>query len=178
MNDKIEIPLSKSKIIVLLAGSLIFVSIGILFIYRPDSFTTSVFNRPQYILVAGIFSALIFGLCGLFLGRKLFDSKVGLTVDHHGITDNSSGTSIGLIEWEDIQGIEVLQVASTKFVLLVTDQPEKYIARAPSGLAKRAMKANYQMYGSPICISSNALKIRFAELQSLLVDEFQKRLQN
>ncbi len=178
MVENIEIPLSKLKILILLVGSVIFVVLGVLFSYSPETFITSRFSNPEVIRIVGIIAVLFFGLTTIFLIRKLFDSKAGLIFDQNGIIDNSSGTSVGLIEWADIQGIDTLQIASSKFIILITNQPEKYIARARNSFAKRAMKANYQMYGSPICISSNALKIRFAELQTLMVDEFQKRHPN
>ena len=175
MKDRIEIPLSKTKILLLFTGSLVFVCLGIFFAYQPDIFTTSLINRPEYVRILGLLAVLLFGLCSIFLFRKLFDSKLGLVIDQQGITDNSSGTSVGLIEWKDIEGIDFLQIASTKFLLLSTSQPDKYISKAPNGLAKRAMKANNKLYGSPLCISSNALKIRFEELQKLVLEEFEKR---
>lgn len=175
MDEKIEIPVSKSKILLLLWGAIIFVVIGVLFIFSPHTFTTSLFSRPEVIRFAGIMAVLFFGMTILFLIRKLFDNKVGLIIDDQGITDHSSGTSVGLVLWEDIQDIEFIRVASTRFILLVTDQPEDYIAKANGTLARKVMKANYGMYGSPICISSSTLKIKFSELQSLLVDEFKKR---
>ncbi len=174
MAEKIEIPLSKLKILILLVGSVIFVLLGVVFSFSPHTFITSRFSNPQLILIIGIIAALFFGLTTIFLIRKLFDRKAGLTFDQNGIIDNSSGTSVGRIHWVDIQGIDTLQIASTKFVLLITNQPEKYIARARNSLAKRAMKANYKIYGSPLCISSNALKIKFKDLHRLVVQEFQK----
>ena len=175
MKDRIEIPLSKVKILLLFTASLVFVCLGIFFAYQPDIFTTSLINRPEYVRILGFVAVLLFGLCAFFLLRKLFDTKLGLIIDQKGITDNSSGTSVGLIEWEDIEGIDFLQIASTKFLLLITSHPDKYISKAPNGLARRAMKANNKLYGSPLCISSNALKIPFDELQKLVVAEFEKR---
>ena len=175
MNEIIEIPLSKKKIFFLLIGATVFVIIGILFILKPESYTTILFRNPEKIRIAGIASVLFFGLCEVFIGKKLFDNKVGLTIDQNGITDNSNATSIGLVEWKDIKGIEILQIMSTKTLILMTDKPDKYIDRAKNGISRRAMKANHKMHGSPLSIISNSLKIKFEDLESLIRNEFAKR---
>ncbi len=175
MTDKIEIQLSKTKILLLLIGATIFVVLGILFIMNPEQFKNPLFRNPEAIRIAGIASVAFFGLCLIFIARKLFDKKVGLTIDQNGITDNSNSTSLGLIEWADITGIGTVQVDSTKILMLETDKPDKYIERAKNGFSKRAMKANYKMYGSPLSIISNSLKIKYDDLQKLIREEFEKR---
>ncbi len=175
MKDKIEIQLSKTKILLLLIGATVFVVLGILFIMNPEQFKSTVFRNIEMIRITGIASVAFFGLCLVFIVRKLFDKKVGITIDQNGIIDNSNGTSVGLIEWTDITGIGTVQVASTKILMLETDKPEKYIERAKNGIAKKAMKVNQRMYGSPISIISNSLKIKYDDLEKLITEEFEKR---
>ncbi|WP_373400696.1 STM3941 family protein [Algoriphagus halophilus] len=98
-----------------------------------------------------------------------------MTIDQDGITDNSNATSVGLIEWGDITDIGTVQVASTKILMLETDKPDKYIEQAKNGISKRAMKANHKMYGSPLSIISNSLKIKYDDLEKLIREEFEKR---
>ncbi|WP_082331975.1 STM3941 family protein [Mangrovimonas xylaniphaga] len=175
MENKIEIQLSKTKILLLLIGATVFVTLGILFIINPEQYANIRFRNAETIRVAGIASAAFFGLCLVFITKKLFDKKVGLTIDQNGITDNSNATSIGLIEWDDIKNIGTVQVASTKILMLETDKPEKYIGRAKNRITKRAMKANHKMYGSPLSIISNSLKIKYDDLEQLIREEFEKR---
>jgi len=177
MTDKIEIPLSKTKILLLLIGVTVFVVLGTLFIMNPEQFKSPIFRNPETIRIAGIAAVAFFGLCLVFIARKLFDNKVGLTIDQNGITDNSNATSVGLIEWADIIDIRTVQVASTKILMLATDKPDKYIERAKNGISKRAMKANHKMYGSPLSIISNSLKINYDDLERMIREEFQKRKQ-
>ncbi|MEO0338198.1 MAG: STM3941 family protein, partial [Bacteroidota bacterium] len=106
---------------------------------------------------------------------KMFDKKPGLIIDENGITDNTNGTSIGLIEWNDIAEIERLEIAFSKMLLIKTNKPEKYIQRAPNGIARQAMKANYKSYGTPLSIIANSLKINFNELEKLIEEEWKKR---
>ena len=175
MTAKIEIQLSKTKVLLLLIGAIVFVVLGILFIMNPEQFKSPLFQNTETIRIAGIAAVAFFGLCLVFIARKLFDKKVGLTIDQNGITDNSNATSVGLIEWSDITGIETVQVASMKILMVQTDKPDKYIEKAKNGISKRAMKANYKMYGSPISIVSNPLKIKYDDLEKLISEEFEKR---
>lgn len=161
MIEQSEIKISKIKLVLMTIGSAIFVGLGLWFISNPYQFD----SRNEYlVLIIGITSILFFGMCLIFMIRKLFDNSIGLTINEMGITDNSSGTSVGLIEWNDISDIQITQIASTKFILIETTNPEKYINRAKKSISRRAMKANYKMYGTPLSISSNTLQIKFDEL--------------
>ncbi len=175
MSEKIEIPLSKTKIILLLFGALLFVIAGVFFIVKPNIFLTSLFSNETVIRIIGIVSVIFFGLCLIYIFKKLFDTKVGLIVDEQGITDNSNATSVGLIEWQDITGIETLQIVSTKMLMIHTNKPDKYINKAKGNLSKRALKTNYKSYGTPLSIVSTSLKIKFKDLESLILEEFHKR---
>ena len=92
-----------------------------------------------------------------------------------GIIDNSGATSVGLIEWADITGMSKLEIASSKILMIYTSDAEKYINRARNKIAKKAMAANHKMYGSPLSITSNSLKIKFSELELLLAEQIEKR---
>lgn len=175
MSDNIEIPLSRTKLVLLLIGALLFFFLGIWFIIDAEQFITNRFQYPQIIVIIGVIATIFFGLCLLFILKKLFDSKPGILIDQKGITDYSSATSIGVIEWTDIMEIRTVQIVSTKILILKTDKPDKYIEKAKNRLSKRAMQANYNMYGSPLTITSSALKIAHRDLEELILREFEKR---
>lgn len=175
MNSRIEIPQSKGKIILLLIGAIAFVVGGVFFALSPEVFATSRMRSPEVIRIVGILSISFFGICGYFIAKKFFDPKPGLIIDDEGITDNTNAASLGLIEWRDITGMTVVQVASTKFLVLMVNNPEKYISRAGGMLSKRAVSMNSKMYGSPVTIISNSLKMSFKELETLLKTELEKR---
>ena len=80
--------------------------------------------------------------------------------------------NVGLINWNDITGVGTYQVYSTKFIVLGTDQPDKYIEKASSGLTKKAMQATNKMCGSPLTINSNSLKIKHQKLEELLLEKW------
>lgn len=173
--DEINIPLSKSKISLLLIAALLFVVFGFWAAIEPQRFDSSRFSETT-VLVAGIAAILFFGLCAIFITKKVLSKKFGLVINDMGINDNSSGTSVGLIEWADITGMSKLEIASSKVLMIHTAVPEKYINRARNIIAKKAMTANHKMYGSPLSISSNSLKIKFTDLEHLLAEHIEKRL--
>jgi hypothetical protein len=182
LNNRIEIPLSKTKIILLSIGSIVFsgVCIGMALnhgnarrLFSP-LFKRFIYLEPETIQIIGIIGIIFFGIAGIYVLKKLFDKKIGLIIDSNGITDNSNASSIGLIEWNDILDIRTEQVMSTKFLLIDIENPEKYIKKAKSGMKANLMRSNMKMYGTPLSITSNTLKYNFGELQKLIQTEFKR----
>lgn len=172
--DKITIPLSKSKIALLLTGSIVFIMLGILFILYPERFLTILFRNEEIIRITGFVSVGFFGLCSIFYVIKLFDNKLGLIIDKQGILDNSSGVSSGLIAWQDIQDIAVLEIVRQKIILIMVSNPDDYIARQKSGIKRKIMKLNYNNYETPIQITANGLKCSFDEIFEIISSSFKK----
>ncbi len=171
---EIEIPLSKTKIILLLIGALVFVAAGSWGILEPERFAS--YRYPKNIvLIIGIASISFFGTCFVFIAKKVFSRKPGLIINENGIIDNSNATSVGLIDWEDITGMKTLKISSSKIIVIKTSKPEKYIRRSKNIISRNAMKANHRMYGSPLSIISNSLKINFNELENLITEQLDKR---
>jgi len=126
------------------------------------------------IKIIAIIGVLFFTGTAVLGLKKMFDIKIGLTIDTIGITDNSNEGSIGLVEWSDIIEIKTQQVMSTQFLLIIIDNPEKYIEKAKNGMKSKLMRTNMKMYGTPIAITSNTLKYKFVELERLIRSEYEK----
>ena len=169
--EQIEIPLSKTKMILTFLGSLVFVGLGLWFITNPPKSNHWLFGNPTIVFIIGLASVLFFGLVAVTIFRKFSDKKPGLTINQQGITDNSSGVSAGLIPWTDIQEIKISQVMNQKFLMFIVSNPEEYLDKVTNPLKRNAMKMNYKTYGSPISISSNALQTNFNDLHKLLIDK-------
>lgn len=168
MTEQIEIPLSKKKLVLLLAGSLVFVAAGIWFLINPPKINNALFGNPTFILVISIAAILFFGTIAVFIARKLPDNRPGLIIDSVGLTDNSSGISAGQILWSDLENISVIEINRQKLILLEVKNPQDYIDKQTSGLKRKLMQLNYKSYGTPLSISSNSLQIEFNELVTLL----------
>ena len=163
--DEKVIKLSKTKVLLLIAGACVFVAIGLWMVQMDSSEIESQrrFNSPLIIHSIGAASIAFFGLCGVFGVKKMFDKKPGLVLSAVGIFDNSSGVSAGLIPWSEIVGFDIYEVQKQKMLIVKVTNPEKYVE--VGGSMKRALnRVNFKMCGSPIAITSNSLKISFNEL--------------
>jgi len=109
------------------------------------------------------------------LVKRLFGDKIGLTIDQEGIIDNSRSISVGRIRWEDIEGIQTLKIGSNRMLMLLVNNPDHYIELGKSGIAKKLMKSNFKNYGSPITITTNALKINHDQLAELIMKKLEER---
>ncbi|MES2765853.1 MAG: STM3941 family protein [Bacteroidota bacterium] len=168
MFKQVEIPLSKSKLVLILLGSLAFVAIGFWLI---SSFITEPLGRHNHILsmLAGFASCIFFGFIAIFLIIKLFkNERIGLIINEQGIFDNSSGVASGQILWEDLLEIEVLEVGRQKFIALFVKNPEDYIKRQTNLITRKGMGMNYKMYGTPIQLGANTLTCNFETLKELV----------
>jgi hypothetical protein len=168
--QRIEIELSKKKLFIMLLGALVFVAIGLWFVISPPTISNSYWGNPAKIAIAGYASILIFGLCAFILIKKLPDNKPGLIIDQMDLTDNSSGVSAGQILWSDIEDISVIEIHRQKLIMLQVANPQDYIDKQTSSFKRKMMQLNYKMYGTPLSITPNGLKISFDELLSTLTD--------
>lgn len=105
--------------------------------------------------------------------KKIFDKKPGLKIDEKGIWDNSSGVSVGLVEWIDIIGVRKINVSGTRFLLIDVRNPEKDLDNIKGRIKRQAMRVNNKKYGTPISISSNGLSVKFNKLEELITSAFQ-----
>ncbi len=174
-NNKIEIALSKNKLIANLIGSIVFLSVGILIFLNANIYG----NEPDNIaptMVKGICMVciLFFGITGWISIKKYFSRDFGLAIDSSGIIDHSNASSIGLIEWEDIAEISTKNVLFSKFLLIKIKSPEKYIGKAKSKMQAKLLQSNMKIYGTPISINSSTLKFDFETMEQLVNERFRQ----
>lgn len=167
MNEEIIIPLSKLKMILIFLGALGFAAAGGFMI------TGFLEERSIFLLIIGLVAILFFGAIAVSCFVKLFDTKPGLIINQQGIIDNSTGVSIGLINWKDITGIRTRKVESTRFLLIDVKDANKYLDRANS-FKRKILAGNQKVYGTPISIPSNAIKCNFKELEKIVTEAFEK----
>ena len=167
-NERV-IELSRAKLALTVAGSLLFVAAGVWFFIAPNDgrFITEMrrFADPWVFHALGIVTAL-FGAAGAAYGVvKSRDRKPGLTLSPAGLLDNSSHVAAGFIPWSEVTGLDLFQARGQQMLVIKVADPGKYIERGSA--VKRALnRANAGMVGSPVVISSNALRIPFDELRS------------
>ena len=169
--NKIEIQLSKTKLLLGIGGSILFVVLGF-YLFTTIADKPTRFN-PLLVQCVGIAGILFFTATGIYGIMKVFDKKVGLTIDGDGIVDNTNASSLGLIKWSDIKEIKTEQVMSTKFLLVYVTDPMEILQRV-KGIKRKLMEGNMKMYGTPLSITSNTLNCNFSYLEKILKDELEK----
>jgi hypothetical protein len=169
--NRVEIPLSKKKLWISIAGCIGFVAIGIYILTSLADEQSRV--SPLIAKAVGIASIVLFGALGIFAVLKLSDKKPGLIVDDAGITDNASAVAAGLILWKDITGIRTKQISTTKFLLIDTINPERYM-EGVSSVKKGIMRMNMKMYGTPVTIAASALQYNFNDLEQIIRQRFEQ----
>ncbi|MGH1385481.1 STM3941 family protein [Kordia sp.] len=172
MNTPIEIPQSKKKIVFLILGSLVFVTLGFCFYFEviPNNGN---FNET-FIKIVGIASILFFGLTLLIGINRLIKTKPGLIINEKGIIDNSTATSVGFIPWKDITSINPIKVLSTSFLIVHVKNPESYISKGKNALIKKSLQYNLKNHGSPIAIGSTTLAMKLQKTEALIKEGLEK----
>ncbi|HYC86908.1 MAG TPA: STM3941 family protein, partial [Chryseosolibacter sp.] len=84
--ERIEIKVSKKKAVFALLGSVAFVVVCAWLIGTADDQTR---YNPAVMRTVAYIGIAFFGIAGLYVFYKLFDSKPGLIIDSEGIFDNS-----------------------------------------------------------------------------------------
>ena len=161
---------SNTKLFFQIIVRMAFVVFGLFLIISPlDK------NPPLFIKIIGYVFVILLGSELILLLKKIFSDNIGLEINNEGIIDNSTVPSIGLVEWNDIRNIDVIEINRQKFIMVYVKNTQNYIDKEKNKLKKKTMQMNTNMYGTPIQIVSNALKISHKELYNLLVDKFQEK---
>jgi hypothetical protein len=148
------------KMGLLALGSLVFVLTGV--------FLWVVGGAPSGAFLRGICIAdwLFFGFCFLFATSRLISPRPSLVLDDRGLTDNASAVGAGLVRWEEITGVVMVEMGITRYLTVEVRDPEAVLARQPT-LKRWVMTANQSLGTSPITIPG-ALPISLDELAELI----------
>lgn len=163
-NEK-AIPRSKVKSVSYLLYSIFLVAFGlwivILSYAGPEA--NPPYHVPLFVEACGWFSAVFGGLAASACVKNLFNREPGLILNSVGLSDKSSGFAHGFIPWADISEFYTYKVKSQQILVIVVNNPEKYINMG-NAFRRGYNRFNYKLTGSPISMSSVALKISFEEL--------------
>jgi hypothetical protein len=172
MPDETVIALSKTKLVLAVIVSCVLVALCAWFLTFDDASIRSLhrLSNPLLFRLFNIFFLVFCGLCAVLCVKRLFKKGAGLILNSSAIIDNATGTTI---PWSEILEIKLVQIKGQKMLGLKVTDPQKYI-ECGSSLQRMAKKANYKMFGMPVFIMSNALKISFPELAALL-DEYKQK---
>ncbi len=168
MLQDVQIALNKSKLIGLFFACLGFVAAGLWFVISPPVIEDSLLGNKVFLAVIGSASVVLFLLMAYFIGKKIPDPSPGMVISTKGVLDNSSSNAVGFIGWEDIAEIKSKLIGTQRFILLVVNDPTKFIEKEKRTLLKSAFKYNTKRYGTPIAISAVSLTMSTNEVIDLL----------
>ncbi|QPQ50311.1 hypothetical protein H3Z85_12365 [Chryseobacterium indologenes] len=83
--NTIEIKGSKTKLSLLLLGSLIFLFLGLFLAFKPNRFISTIFKSETFISLAGILAILFAVLCLSILIKNFFNRSFNLVIDKKGL---------------------------------------------------------------------------------------------
>lgn len=173
VDNTIHIKASFRKRYFALLGSLAFVVVGCFLILLPSEEGDGFFHYFTPAKISGWAAILFFGLCTLILLFNLKSSQLGLLISDTGITDYSSPIAAGFIPWSDVLDLQVIELEKQRLMLVLVKDSDRYIERQTNAFKKQLMAMNDKYYGTPIHISANGLKIKFEELETLLMERFE-----
>jgi len=160
--ERMVIYTSKKKSFLLLVGSIVFVTIGILMIIYADETTTYRYKSPLMIRITGIVGVLFFGLGILGALKRLIRTEVALIIDHNGINLNPKKPVI--VEWKNIIGFKEIDIRNQRILIIGVNNPEYWIETETNIIRKKLMRFNLNNYESPFNVASVGLEISHREL--------------
>ncbi len=156
---KYEIKANKRRSFLMFSLSILFVVLGVLpFLgvgLREYRKYVPVFHDVIFIVVI-----IFFGFTALIYLKMILSTKPVISISEKGICDN---VFFGLIEWENVAGFRKVRVQKQDYILILLENPEKYIGKF-NFFKQKWLNFNLKQYGTPVIIHTGNLKIDQEEL--------------
>ncbi|MFR0358480.1 STM3941 family protein [Streptomyces sediminimaris] len=142
-------PPAKGRMWAMMAGSLVFVALGVVFLAVHSSVKMT---------VAGVLAVPFFGFCSVIIARRLLRNRPELVLDDAGLEH----VHLGRFAWDEIAAVRIrdqrVRGASHWFIELVLHDPDAYLARAPR-LVRGAASMNARVGFGPANMAVNTLPV-------------------
>lgn len=157
---------SRWKTALAFLGSVGFVSLGCFLIADSNGRLDDLFM----VLIGGS-AILLFGATGLYTAYRLIRPAPALRINEVGIYDNASMSSVGLVNWEEVDEVFVYSLMSNKMLgIIPTDWP-MLLDRQP-WYKRTLLKMNADISLAPINIPQAVLPIPVEELQEKILSYY------
>lgn len=167
MDERIIIPVSKAKLSLLLAISVVFVLLSAWLVVYSEA---DVLRKSVFAL--GI---VFFGLGICVFVKKILGKKECLIIDQNGVTDNVTKPQVGTIKWEDIEAVEIEKLINNKMLLIFVKNPEEYLDKIEFS-KRQGLNNNYSLVGTPFVIPSSILSMKLEDIRDLINERRAKKL--
>jgi hypothetical protein len=170
---KYEIQANKKRFFLMLGLSVLFVVLGFL-----PFLGTGLRESRRYVPVfydAVFIAVIVFFGFGVWVCLKtILSTKPAVSISEKGICDNAS---FGMIEWEDVAGFRKVRVQKQDYILILLENPEKYIEKF-NFFKQKWLSLNLKQYGTPVMIHTGNLKIDQEELLNIVQKEWAEYKRN
>ena len=170
---KYEIKANKRRSFLMFSLSILFVVLGVLpFLgvgLREYRKYVPVFHDVIFIVVI-----IFFGFTALIYLKMILSTKPVISISEKGICDN---VFFGLIEWENVAGFRKVRVQKQDYILILLENPEKYIGKF-NFFKQKWLNFNLKQYGTPVMIHTGNLKIEQEELLNIVRKEWTEYKRN
>ncbi|GAA2489387.1 STM3941 family protein [Streptomyces longisporus] len=133
----------------MLAGSLVFVALGMVFLVAHSTLKMT---------VAGALAVPFFGLCSVLILQRLLRDRPELVLDDAGVDH----VRLGRFGWDEIAAVRIreqrVRTTSQLFIELVLHDPNAYLARA-SKLVRSTASMNARLGFGPAVLATNTLPV-------------------
>ena len=153
------------SILFVVLGFLPFLGVGL----REYRKYVPVFHDVIFIVVI-----IFFGFTALIYLKIILSTKPTLSISEKGICDN---VFFGLIEWENVAGFRKVRVQKQDYILILLENPEKYIEKF-NFFKQKWLNFNLKQYGTPVIIHTGNLKIDQEELLNIVRKEWTEYKRN
>jgi hypothetical protein len=143
---------SKAKLLLAIAGALAFAAISLLVLTR---------RHASFLDIAGGAAGLIFfGLCAIIVAVRLFDRRVVLLIDQHGIFDRRAKDR--QLPWTSIAHISATKIGRQRFYLVLPSVP---LTQFTDRRYKRALQALTRPWArNGFFVGANGLDVSFGQI--------------
>ena len=170
---KYEIQANKKRFFLILGLSVLFVVLGFL-PFLGTGLRESRRYVPVFYDAVFIVMIIFFGFTALIYLKMILSTKPVISISEKGICDNAS---FGMIEWEDVAGFRKLRVQKQDYILILLENPEKYIEKF-NFFKQKWLSLNLKQYGTPVMIHTGNLKIDQEELLNIVQKEWTEYKRN
>ena len=170
---KYEIKANKRRSFLMFSLSILFVVLGFIPFLGV--------GLREYRKYLPVFHDVIFSVAIAFFGfgvwvclKTILSTKPAVSISEKGICDNAS---FGMIEWEDVAGFRKVRVQKQDYILILLENPEKYIEKF-NFFKQKWLSLNLKQYGTPVMIHTGNLKIDQEELLNIVQKEWTEYKRN
>ena len=154
--NELVIPPSRLKLVGTFLGALAFVALGALMMYTD-------MRKGMIAKFWGAVAVVFFGAVAVSVLQKLFTAGPAVIINSRGITDNSSGVSLGFIAWDEIADVREYTFQNQTFLGIDPKDLDALIAKQPKW-KRTAIRANVKLGAAPVNIPQLVLGVKVSDL--------------